>query len=93
MLALRYEDIIRPKAKDNLVKAGETGGRGQKPCQNSDNPIIPIDTKKEIAKIAGVSHDTIHAHCPACVKITQGITPNAHALLANTPQGARNGAD
>jgi hypothetical protein len=29
-------------------------------CQNSDKGLEPIDTKKELAKIAGVSHDMIH---------------------------------
>ena len=28
-------------------------------CQNSDKALSPIDTKKELAKQAGVSHDTI----------------------------------
>ena len=28
-------------------------------CQNSDKAKDKIDTKKELAKIAGVSHDTI----------------------------------
>lgn len=43
---------------------GQSEG-GEKVCQISDKPfkpveyITPIDTKKEIAKKAGVSHDTI----------------------------------
>jgi len=40
---------------DNL----EVVGRPSKSCQNSDTIIEKIDTKKELAKIAGVSHDTI----------------------------------
>ena len=28
-------------------------------CQKSDKCPFPIDTKKEVAKIAGVSHDTV----------------------------------
>lgn len=34
-------------------------GRGVKGCQNSDNLIERVDTKKDLAKIAGMSHDTI----------------------------------
>ncbi len=56
ILALVLEPLISAKAKENL-KTAEPGVRGGSPCQNSDNPI---DTKKELAKIAGVSHDTIN---------------------------------
>ena len=34
------------------------GGQPGATCQNSDNLEV-VDTKKELAKIAGVSHDTI----------------------------------
>jgi len=47
-LALRYEEIFQKKAKENLSK----GGKG---CQISDK----VDTKKEVAKVAKVSHDTV----------------------------------
>ena len=30
-----------------------------KGCQKSDEPIEPVDTKREVAKVAGLSHDTI----------------------------------
>jgi len=55
VLALRLKDFIAAKAKENQ----RLGHRSfeDKGCQNSDNPSI--DTKKEIAKSAGVSHDTI----------------------------------
>jgi len=53
--ALEQVPLIATKAKENL-KTAEPGTRGGSPCQNSDNPI---DTKKELAKVAGVSHDTI----------------------------------
>jgi len=59
-LALVLEPLIAEKAKEQQVVAGKQHGRGQeKLCQNSDKAIEPIDTKKEIAKVAGVSHDTI----------------------------------
>jgi N6-adenosine-specific RNA methylase IME4 len=63
-LALRLKDLFAEKAKENLKIAAETTNNKlhQTPCQNSDNPLKmeSIDTKKELAKIAGVSHDTIH---------------------------------
>lgn len=52
-LALELKPIYEEKAKANLHLSE---GRGKKGCQISDNVI---DTKKELAKIAGVSHDTI----------------------------------
>lgn len=48
-LALKMKPLIAKKAKENESK----GGQG---CQISDK----VDTKKELASIAGVSHDTIH---------------------------------
>ncbi|HUW33756.1 MAG TPA: DNA modification methylase [Planctomycetota bacterium] len=55
-LALKLKPLIAEQAKEHLVTS--TGGASPRPCQNSDK-AAPIDTKKEIAKIAGVSHDTI----------------------------------
>ena len=49
-MVLKLEEIIAAKAKQHM----SLGGKG---CQISDRPI---DTKKELAKIARVSHDTIH---------------------------------
>lgn len=51
-LALKLEPLLRPAAKEKQKE----GGRA-KVCQNSDK--APIDTKKEIARAAHVSHDTI----------------------------------
>ena len=57
LLALRLKELFAEKAKVNLKVYG--GNQHEPaPCQKSDN--IQIDTKKELAKIAGVSHDTIH---------------------------------
>lgn len=60
VLALKLEKLFKEKAKENQIIAGENFGKG---CQTSDKAIEkeiePIDTKKEIAKIAGTSHDTI----------------------------------
>ena len=56
-LALKLKPIVAAKAKDNeRVRKGNQPGASR---QNSAN-LRPIDTKKELAKIAGVSHDTIH---------------------------------
>jgi hypothetical protein len=55
-LALKMKPLISKKAKKNQQLSE---GRGVKGCQNSDNLIERVDTKKELAKIAGVSHDTI----------------------------------
>lgn len=69
-LALELEDIFKEKAKENLKLAAEKTNTG---CQISDKAldlfseekpvkkieIQPIDTKKEVAKVANLSHDTI----------------------------------
>lgn len=52
-LALRLEPLISAKAKARQYK----GINQYSLCQKSDEPSI--DTKKELATIAGVSHDTI----------------------------------
>ncbi|WP_373845015.1 ParB N-terminal domain-containing protein [Clostridium sp.] len=66
-IALKFKPVIEEKAKRNQGKRNDltsvrslTNVEGEKLCQKSDEPIQPIDTKKELAKIAGVSHDTIH---------------------------------
>jgi hypothetical protein len=55
-LALRVEKEWAKLAKANQVASGKDFGKGS---QNSANPINPIDTRKELAKMANVSHDTI----------------------------------
>jgi 16S rRNA G966 N2-methylase RsmD len=60
-LVLKLEAIISAKAKEHM----SLGGKG---CQISDKPI---DTKKELAKVARVSHDTIHR----VKKIEEKATP------------------
>ena len=52
-MALVLEPLVSAKAKEKESIRKST-------CQNSDKSEFPeIDTKKELAKIAGVSHDTI----------------------------------
>ena len=50
LLALKLKPLIAEKAKENQ-------GTRTDICQKSDKSV---DTKKELATIAGVSHDTIH---------------------------------
>ena len=42
---------IKERAKANIVEGGSHGGKGP---QNSANPCAPIETREEIAKLAGV---------------------------------------
>ena len=55
-LALRLEPIIAAKAKEKQKDEGRTLGGTLR--QKSDKGAV--DTKREIASVAGVSHDTIH---------------------------------
>ena len=50
---LKLKPLIAAKAKENLTLSP---GRGKKGPQNSANLI---ETRKELSKLAGVSHDTI----------------------------------
>jgi DNA modification methylase len=54
VLALKLKELFAEKAETNLHLSK---GQGIKGCQKSDK--VNIDTKKELAHIAGVSHDTI----------------------------------
>lgn len=61
-LALRKKDAIASQAKKNLVTS--TGGSNPQPLQISakvgdDLPFVPVNTREEVAKIAGVSRDTV----------------------------------
>lgn len=52
IIAEKYRNVIETQAKENLKTSGEQYGKG---CSNSNKPMNnPIDTKKELAKIAGV---------------------------------------
>jgi phage N-6-adenine-methyltransferase len=53
-LALRLKPVIAERAKENLVTHTESGYQGLQKSAKAE-----IDTRKEIAKVAGVSHDTI----------------------------------
>ena len=49
--ALRLEPVIKERAKEKQIEAGRN--------KLSQNSAKAIDTRKEIAKLAGVSHDTV----------------------------------
>lgn len=56
VLSLRYEEELKKMAKENQVASGENFGKG---LTNLSKPIETINTRKEVAKIAGVSEGTI----------------------------------
>ena len=69
-LGLKLKHFFQEKGQDNLKTAGRVYGvnnlQNHQLCQNSDKAgtdkevtLIPVDTKKEVAKIAGLSHHTI----------------------------------
>lgn len=55
-LALRLKPVIAERAKENQRIGAEMTNTG---CQKSDKAVSTVDTKKELASVAGVSHDTI----------------------------------
>jgi ParB-like chromosome segregation protein Spo0J len=54
MLALELEPLIREKARENQLRKPESV------LQNSVKQTKPVNTQKEVAKIAGISHSTIY---------------------------------
>jgi len=60
LLALMLEETIAAKAKANKVASGKIHGIGQEVEPMLAEPITPINTREELAKISGVSHGTIH---------------------------------
>ena len=52
VLALQLEDVFKAKAKKNL-------GRNQYSSLQISAESKPVDTRKELSKVAAVSHDTI----------------------------------
>jgi N6-adenosine-specific RNA methylase IME4/DNA-binding XRE family transcriptional regulator len=73
VLALELEDVFSARAKENL-KLSE--GKGKQ--KSAEVKIEPIETRKELAKVANVSHDTI-----AKVKKIEAVaTPEVKAKLS-----------
>lgn len=56
-LTLRFEPLLRAQAKERLVTS--TGGNHPQPTQNSAEAGTAGETRRKLADIAGVSHDTI----------------------------------
>lgn len=71
ILAIQLQEEIALIAKENQGKRNDI-------CQNSDKGFNSIDTKKELAKIADVSHDTI----VRVKKIEEKATPEVKEKLA-----------
>lgn len=72
-LALRLESVFSERAKVN-----QQGGQGGILLKQNSAEATPIETRKEVAKAAGVSHDTV-----AKVKrIEADATPEVKASLA-----------
>jgi hypothetical protein len=62
-LSLRLEDYFKLKGLENKKLGGKLGAditNGNRDLQKSAKAVEKIDTREELAKIAGVSHDTIH---------------------------------
>jgi len=60
VLALELEDVFKAKAKENKIIAAEKmNNTFYQKSEKTINPIEKIDTYKEVAKVANVSHDTI----------------------------------
>ena len=57
VLALSMEELFKEKAKGNQVRKPADSVRQNSAEQNEGT--TPIETRKELAKLANVSHDTI----------------------------------
>lgn len=87
LLALKLKSMDQEKTKENLRNAG--GGHGNQYTGTGGFTEIcegaKIDTKKEFAKVASVSHDTIHKGEIALSEIWQGY-PHMCSLNNPTPK-------
>ena len=73
VLALQLESVFSERAKENLKLSD---GKGKQ--KSAEVKIEPIETRKEVAKVANVSHDTI-----AKVKKIEAVaTPEVKAQLS-----------
>jgi hypothetical protein len=57
-MALKFKPMLAAKAKANMSAGGGDKLTAKAGCPTLDNPVI--DTKRELAKIAGLSHGTLH---------------------------------
>lgn len=54
-----YDRVILAKRLEVVITTRSRQGERTDLCQKSDKSLPPLDTKREIAKVAGVSHDTV----------------------------------
>ena len=54
-----YDRVILAKRLEDVITTRSRQGERTDLCQKSDKSLPPLDTKREIAKVAGVSHDTV----------------------------------
>ncbi|MDR1492024.1 MAG: hypothetical protein LBT05_04805 [Planctomycetaceae bacterium] len=83
-IALQFKPMITAKAKEKMVAGGgdQKSSQAKSGSPNSSNPIKGMDTRQEIAKIAGVAPDTVsrveylneHADDTTKEKLRQGKT-------------------
>ena len=75
-IALRLKPDIEARARKNMSAGGgdQKSEDAKSGCANSQNPISPVNTTKELADAVGIGHQTmsrvmqIDEHAPAAVK-------------------------
>ena len=75
-IALRLKPDIEARARENMSAGGgdQKSEDAKSGCANSQNPISPVNTTKELADAVGIGHQTmsrivqIDEHAPAAVK-------------------------
>lgn len=67
-IALERKPFLQAKAKANKVESGKASGRGKVP----QLVVEPLEVTKEIAKSAGVSHETVRRVETVLDKATEG---------------------
>lgn len=102
-LALQLKEVIAARALKNCCLGGgdKKSEAAKSGCPNLDNPIEKVDTKKELAKIAGLSHGTLNKiervdnEAPAPIREAMGKTISIdkaarfNTVLKQTPEAER----
>lgn len=86
-LALALEKVFTDKAKEKELERKTT-------CQKSDKSLLPVmDTKRDLAKIANVSHDTIakSTEPKSALCYRSAVTPLIREQTSSTGSTARRG--
>jgi len=79
VLALKLEEILRPKGRENQIIHGNTAPGKSKSLLYNSTKVLPINTRQEIAKTAKVSSNTIDR-----VKVIEAkATPEQKEQLVN----------